>query len=106
MLVTIFPNLNVLANICLTIPVSTASVERSFSQTKLIKTRLRNNIGNASLNYLMLIAIESPNVLNDSEFDCIVDIWKEKPRRSICCIDCLIVWLLKILIHLFVMCGV
>jgi len=29
----------------------------------------------------MLIAIESPDVLTDSELDCIVDIWKEKPRR-------------------------
>ena len=41
-LVNMFPNLSVLANICLTIPVSTASVEQSFSQ---IKTRLRNCIG-------------------------------------------------------------
>ena len=38
MLRTIFPNISTLANICLTIPVSTASVERSFSQMKLIKT--------------------------------------------------------------------
>ena len=31
----------------LTIPVSTASVERSFSQMKLIKTRLRNSLSKA-----------------------------------------------------------
>ena len=45
MLKTMFPNQNIFANICLSIPVSTASVERSFSQMKMIKTQLRNRIG-------------------------------------------------------------
>ena len=44
-----FPNLNTLANICLTIPVATASVERSLPQMKMIKTRLRNRMGEKSL---------------------------------------------------------
>ena len=46
--------------ICLTIPIGTASVERSFSQMKMIKTRLRNRLGEKSLSHLMKIAIESP----------------------------------------------
>ena len=37
---TLFPNLCKIAQISLSIPVTTASVERSFSQMKLIKTRL------------------------------------------------------------------
>ena len=37
----------------LTIPVSTASVERSFSQMKLIKTRLRNSLSKGTLTQLM-----------------------------------------------------
>ena len=37
MLKTMFPHLNTLANVCMTIPVGTASVERSFSQMKMIK---------------------------------------------------------------------
>ena len=41
MLTTMFPNLHTIATISLSIPVATASVERSFSQMKLIKTRLR-----------------------------------------------------------------
>ena len=41
-LVTMFPNFQKIASIGLTLPVSTAYVERSFSQVKLIKTRLRN----------------------------------------------------------------
>jgi len=67
MFVTMFPNLSMLASICLTIPVLTASVERSFSQMKMIKTRLRNCTGDSSLNHLMFIAIESPDVLTDNK---------------------------------------
>ena len=44
MLIAMFPNLNVIANICWSIPVGTASVDRSFSQMKMIKTRLRNHL--------------------------------------------------------------
>ena len=80
MLVTMFPNLSTLANVCMTLPVSTASVEQSFSQMKMIKTGLRNRMGESSLNHLMLIVIESPNELNDNELDCIVNVWNEKPR--------------------------
>lgn len=58
MLVTMFTNLSTLSNICLSIPVSIASVERSFSQMKMIKTRLRNRIRKSSLNYLILIITE------------------------------------------------
>ena len=36
-LINMFPNLKVLADFCLTIPVGTASVERSFSHMKMIK---------------------------------------------------------------------
>lgn len=53
MVIRMFPNISTLANICLSIPVGTASVERSFSQMRLIKTRLRNRIGQSSLSYLM-----------------------------------------------------
>ena len=49
----LFPNLSILANVCLTIPVGTASVERSFSHMKMIKSRLRNRLGEANLSYAM-----------------------------------------------------
>ncbi len=66
MLVAMFPNLNKkIAKIALTIPVSTTSVERSFSQMKLIKTRLRNSLNEGSFSHLMKIAIESPEKLSD-----------------------------------------
>ena len=81
MLVSMFPNLNALANICLAIPVSTASVERSFSQMKMIKTRLRSRIGASSLSHLMKIAIESPEKLSDDDLEQIIKVWNRKPRR-------------------------
>ena len=81
MLRTMFPNISTLANICLSIPVSTASVERSFSQMKLIKTRIRNRTGQSSLSYMMKIAIETPEKLSDSDLDAIISVWNRKPRR-------------------------
>ena len=62
-LVTMFPNLQKLVPIGLTLPVSTASVERSFSQMKQIKTRLRNSLTEGRLTQLMRISIESPDQL-------------------------------------------
>ena len=79
MLISMFPNISTLAKICLAIPVGTASVERSFSQMKVIKTRLRNRIGQSSLSYLMKIAIETPEKLTD--LNNIVVIWNRKSRR-------------------------
>ena len=81
MLETMCPSLSTLAKVCLTIPVGTASVERSFSQMKLIKTRLRNHLGDTNLSHLMKIAIESPHTLSDEDLEQIIDIWNRKPRR-------------------------
>ena len=44
-----FPNLEHLASIALVLPITTATVERSFSYMKLIKTRFRNRLGEDSL---------------------------------------------------------
>ena len=78
MLKTMFPSLNTLANVCLSIPVGTVSVEWSFLQMKMIKTRLRNCIGETSLSYLMKIAIESPEKLCDMDLENIVNIWNRR----------------------------
>ena len=43
-LIALFPNLHKLATICLSIPISTASAKRSFSDMKLITNQLRNAI--------------------------------------------------------------
>ena len=82
MMQTMFPNLSILANVCLTIPVRTASVERSFSNMKMVKTRLRNRLGEANLLYLMKIALESPEALSEEELEQVVSVWTRKPRRT------------------------
>ena len=66
---------------CLSIPVGTASVERSFSQMKMIKTRPRNRLGEQNLVHLMRIAIEMPEKLLDDIIESVVDIWNRKTRH-------------------------
>ena len=70
----IFPETYCLINIMLTLPVGTATVERSFSQTKI---RLRNRLSDLNLTRLMRIAIEGPQ-LNLVNFNEIMDIFKEQ----------------------------
>ena len=83
MIKTLFPNLSKIGAICLSIPVTTASVERSFSQMKLIKTRLRSSLNDKSLSNLMKIALESPDELTDSHLEEVVDVWNRKSRRIV-----------------------
>ena len=51
MLIALFPNLHKLATICLSIPISITSAERSFSNMKLIKNRLRNRLTELSVQF-------------------------------------------------------
>ena len=57
----IFPETWKLLNITMALPVGTATVERSFSQMKLIKTRLRSRPSDSNLEHLMKISIEGLN---------------------------------------------
>ena len=81
MMQTMLPNFSIPANVCLTIPVGTVSVERSFSHMKMVKSRLRNRLGEANLSYLMKIVLESPEALADEELEQIVTVWTRKPGR-------------------------
>ena len=83
MIKTLFPNLSKIGAICLSILVTTASVERSFSQMKLIKTRLRSSLNDKSLSNLMKIALESPDELTDSHLEEVVNVWNRKSRRIV-----------------------
>ena len=79
---SLFPNLFRLAEIAVCLPVTTASVERSFSHMKMIKTKLRNRLNESSLHHLMMIAIEGPDKLRDKDLEEIMEMWKNKvPRR-------------------------
>lgn len=54
-----FPNATIAYRVLLTIPVTVASAERSFSKLKLLKSYLRSTMTQERLNALALIAIES-----------------------------------------------
>ena len=64
-----FPNLMKLASVALVIPVTTAAVERSFSDMKLVKTRLRSQMGEDTLDYALRICIEDLDMLSDQNLE-------------------------------------
>ena len=76
----IFPVMFKLINIMLTLPVGRATVEKSFSQMKMIKTRLRNRLNDTNLNRIMRIAIEGPE-MKLVDFDEVLDVFRENNRR-------------------------
>ena len=63
-------------NIFLALPIGTASVERSFSHLRMIKTRLCNHLSDCSVAQLMRISIEGPKI-DAVEFEEILEIFKE-----------------------------
>ncbi len=77
----IFPEVFKLINILLTLPVGTTMVEGSFSQLKLVKTRLRSRISDSNLTKLMRIAIEGPDLAR-VDLNEIVEVFEEKNHRT------------------------
>jgi len=62
-----------LANVCMSLPVGTASVERSFSKIKMIK--LDSETDYLKKTYLMKISIESLQKLTDKDLEMMIEIW-------------------------------
>ncbi len=71
-----FPNIKTLLSIAMVLPMSTATVERSFSDRKQIKNRLHNRLQPSSLSKLMMIAIEGPQ-LDEVDFDAVLSLSDE-----------------------------
>ncbi|KAJ8881868.1 hypothetical protein PR048_018354 [Dryococelus australis] len=61
----LFPNLHILLKILATLPVTAASLERSFSTLKRLKTYLRNSTGEDRLNGLARMSIHRSIPLNE-----------------------------------------
>lgn len=78
----IFPNMSALAKICRVVPVHTADVERTFSQLKLIKIRIRNRMQEKTLDSLLRIAIEGPSV-EQFPLKEAVTLWAKKKKRRL-----------------------
>ncbi len=77
-----FPNILKLVAIYMVMPFATATVERSFSDMKTIKTRLRNALSESTLDELMRIAIEGPATLSEEDLDEILQVWQQQAEHS------------------------
>jgi hypothetical protein len=80
-LITLYPTTVVALRILLTLPVSVASGERSFSKLKLIKHYLRSSISQTKLRNLSLISIESTLAATLDYTSIINEFAKVKVRR-------------------------
>jgi hypothetical protein len=69
-----------LVELALILLVATAKVERIFSAMKIIKTELRNKMGNDWLNHRMICYIE-PEIFASIEDDGILYHWKDLKNR-------------------------
>ena len=71
----IYPNLSLLYRLLLTLPVTSAACERSFSALKFIKSRLRTVMTQERLRDLMIIAVESERSGNLSFSEALTHFW-------------------------------
>ncbi|XP_052624958.1 uncharacterized protein LOC111902786 [Lactuca sativa] len=75
-----FPNVLVAYKILLTVPVTVASAERSFSKLKLLKSYLRSTMTQERLNGLAILSIES-DFLKNIDYCKIRDVFASKNAR-------------------------
>lgn len=78
----VFPNLRTALQILLTMAVSVASCERSFSKLKLIKTYLRSAMSQERLTNLAILSIEK-ETFNRINFNDVIDQFADKKARKV-----------------------
>ncbi|GBB97182.1 hypothetical protein RclHR1_29300002 [Rhizophagus clarus] len=78
-----FPNVNILVNIVLLVPLSNANVERVFSQHKLTKTRLRNKLNVKTLDMHLMILLNAPDNIEEFNWDKAFNQWKNEHVRRV-----------------------
>ena len=71
-----------MVKLVLTLPVSTATTERAFSATKVVKTNFRNKIENDFLMDSLILYIEKDIVLTFS-LDSVIDDFKNLKERQV-----------------------
>lgn len=76
-----FPEVCTAFLLFITIPVTTASAERSFSKLKLIKTYLRNSMGQERLSGLAILSIEH-SMAGSLNFDDVINTFAEQKARK------------------------
>lgn len=78
----VYPNLSTALRLFLTIPVTVASSERSFSKLKLIKNYLRSSMGQERLSDLAVLSIEH-EAASELDYDNVITAFaNEKVRRA------------------------
>ncbi|KAL0420690.1 UNVERIFIED_CONTAM: hypothetical protein Slati_3091900 [Sesamum latifolium] len=75
-----FPNISIACRILLTVPMTVASAERSFSKLKLLKTYLRSSMSQERLNGLAILCIEK-DMLGKIDVDSIIDDFASRNAR-------------------------
>ncbi len=70
--VDLYPNISVANRILLTVPVTVASAERSFSKLKLLKNYLRSTMSQEILNGLAMCSIEK-DILDTIDLNTVLD---------------------------------
>ncbi|XP_022179000.1 uncharacterized protein LOC111039711 [Myzus persicae] len=78
----LYPNLEVALRIFLTIPVTTASCERSFSKQKIIKNYLRSTISQNRLTGMTILSIEK-DIAKTISFDDVIDQFASIKSREV-----------------------
>ena len=81
-LLTAYPNVACLYRLCLTLPVTTASAERSFSKLKLTKTALRSTMGESRLSALLLLSVER-ELTDKVDFNSVIDAFASLRQRRV-----------------------
>jgi len=77
-----YPNIEIALRIFLTLPVTVASCERSFSKLKIIKNYLRSSIGQDRLSNMAIISIESETA-NHLNYDDIIEEFASIKSRKV-----------------------
>lgn len=77
-----FPNLTIALRIALTLPVTVASGERSFSKLKIIKNYLRSTMSQERLVGLATMSIEF-DILNELDVNSIISEFAERKARRV-----------------------
>ncbi|XP_042423377.1 zinc finger MYM-type protein 1-like [Zingiber officinale] len=77
-----YPNAYIAYRILLTIPVTVATAERSFSKLKLIKNYLRSTMSQERLNGLAMLSIEK-KIVEYLDYSCLIDIFASKTTKRV-----------------------
>ncbi|KAL8461686.1 hypothetical protein ACS0TY_032973 [Phlomoides rotata] len=77
-----FPNAYIAYKILLTIPVTVASAERSFSKLKLIKTFLRSTMSQDRLNGLAMLSIQK-ELTGQIDYSDVINVFAAKTVRRV-----------------------